>query len=70
MTWYHLSFLAVSVAMLGMTAGPLFSGVMFDLIGDYRAAFLVLAAMAALGSIAALLARKPTGACRGVGPCR
>ena len=48
------------VAMLGMTAGPLFSGAMFDLIGDYRSAFLILAGMAALGSVAALLAHKPS----------
>ena len=48
------------VAMLGMTAGPLFSGAMFDLVGDYRSAFVVLAGMAALGSAAALLARKPS----------
>ncbi len=45
--------------MVGMTAGPLFSGFLFDVAGDYRAPFLVLSALAALGSIAMFLARKP-----------
>jgi cyanate permease len=45
--------------MLGMTTGPVFSGVVRDLTGSYRGAFLVLAVLAALASIAALLATPP-----------
>jgi len=43
-----------------MTGGPLFSGFLYDLAGDYQFAFLVLAALSALGSAAIFLARKPT----------
>lgn len=46
--------------MVGMTSGPLFSGVVYDLTGSYRGAFLTLAALAALSSVAALLAVNPT----------
>ena len=54
-----------SVAMLGMTAGPLFSGAMFDQSCDYRISFLILAGVAALGSAAALLAKQPSLAVKG-----
>jgi len=48
------------IVMIGMTCGPLFSGFLYDLAGDYQFAFLVLAALSALGSAAIFLARKPT----------
>ena len=48
------------IVMIGMTGGPLFSGFLYDLAGDYQFAFLVLAALSALGSAAIFLARKPT----------
>ena len=47
------------IVMVGMTTGMLFSGYMHDLTGNYRLAFLSVAGMAALGSVAALLAVKP-----------
>ena len=47
------------VIMIGMTSGPLFSGIVYDLTGSYRGAFVTLAALAAVASIAALLARPP-----------
>ena len=47
------------MVMIGMTAGPLFSGVIRDLTGDYRYAFLILAGIAVLASVAAVLARPP-----------
>ena len=45
--------------MVGMTSGPMFSGVVFDLTGSYRIAFLTLAGLAAVASLAALMARPP-----------
>lgn len=48
------------IVMIGMTCGPLFSGFLYDLAGDYKTAFLVLASLSALGSVAMFLARKPT----------
>jgi sugar phosphate permease len=47
------------IVMIGMTGGPLFAGFLYDLVGDYQTAFLILAGLAALGSIALFLARKP-----------
>lgn len=47
------------IVMIGMTGGPLFAGFLYDLVGNYQAAFLILAGLAALGSIALFLARKP-----------
>ncbi len=40
-------------------AGPLFAGLMADLTGNYRIAFVVLALVAGSGSIMFMLARKP-----------
>jgi MFS family permease len=45
--------------MLGMTTGPMFSGIVRDVTGSYRVAFLTLAGIAVLGSVAALAARPP-----------
>ena len=45
--------------MVGMTSGPVFSGIVYDLTGSYRGAFLTLAGLAAAASIAALAARPP-----------
>jgi MFS family permease len=45
--------------MIGMTTGPLFAAWLFDVTGSYRDPFLILSGAAALGSISALLARKP-----------
>ena len=47
------------ILMVGMTAGPLFAGFAHDVAGDYRAAFLILALLTALGSGTILLARPP-----------
>ena len=47
------------IVMIGMTAGPLFAGIMYDATGNYQVPFLVLAGLAGLGSLAALAARKP-----------
>ena len=54
-----ISGFASLVIMVGMTIGPLFAGFVYDWTGAYRTAFLVLAALVALGSVAFLLARKP-----------
>jgi MFS family permease len=45
--------------MIGMTSGPMFSGIVYDLTGSYRGAFLTLAGLACVASVAALLARPP-----------
>ncbi|MBT4099959.1 MAG: MFS transporter [Gemmatimonadetes bacterium] len=45
--------------MIGMTTGPMFSGIVRDVTGSYRVAFLTLAGIAVLGSVAALAARPP-----------
>ena len=47
------------MVMIGMTVGPLFSGFIRDLTGNYRYAFLTLAAVAVVASVAAILARPP-----------
>lgn len=48
-----------TIVMTGMIGGPLFAGFLRDWYGDYRVAFLSLAGMAALGSIAMLVASPP-----------
>ena len=47
------------VVMLGMSAGPLLSGVLADLTGDYRAGFLLISGSALVGSLLFALARRP-----------
>lgn len=47
------------IVMVGMVVGPLFAGIMRDSTGSYEAPFLILAAIAGLGSLAVLAARKP-----------
>jgi len=54
-----ISGFSAMLIMVGMTSGPLFSGIVRDLTGSYRGAFLTLALLAVLGSIAALAARPP-----------
>ena len=48
-----------TIVMTGMIGGPLFAGFLRDWYGDYRVAFLSLAGLAALGSIAMLVASPP-----------
>ena len=45
--------------IVGTIAGPLIAGLVYDQTGDYRLGFNILAAMAALGSVSFLLAKKP-----------
>ena len=47
------------VIMLGMIIGPIFAGIMYDQTGSYRLGFLVLAVVAALGSVMFLFVRPP-----------
>lgn len=47
------------VAMLGMMGGPVLAGLLADRTGSYRLGFIVLAALAFLGSCFFLLARRP-----------
>ncbi len=47
------------IVMLGMIAGPLIAGVMADRTGTYTTGFILLASMAALGSVFFILARPP-----------
>ena len=54
-----ISGFASLIIMVGMTTGPLFAGYLHDLTGGYQQAFMVLAGLSALGSIALFLARKP-----------
>ncbi|HEU5323845.1 MAG TPA: MFS transporter, partial [Methylomirabilota bacterium] len=51
--------LSSMVVMLGMMAGPLVAGILADRTGSYVPGFSLLAALAALGSVAFLLARRP-----------
>ena len=46
--------------MFGMAAGPVLAGVLFDTAGDYQTAFLIMASLSAVGSVAMFLARKPS----------
>ena len=48
--------------MVGMTSGPMFSGIVRDLTGSYKGAFLTLAGIAVIGSVSALAARPPNAA--------
>ena len=54
-----ISGFASLIIMVGMTTGPLFAGFLHDLTGNYRQAFMILAGLSALGSVALMLARKP-----------
>ncbi len=47
------------VIMIGMIIGPIFAGVMYDQTGSYRIGFIVLAILAALGSVMFLMVRPP-----------
>ena len=47
------------VVMFGMVGGPLIAGVLADRTGSYEMGFRILAALAALGSIFFVLARRP-----------
>lgn len=47
------------VVMLGMTTGPIFCGVMFDVYGDYERAFTIMALISLTGSICFWFAKPP-----------
>jgi MFS family permease len=47
------------IVMLGMMAGPLVAGILADRTGSYESGFTILAALAALGSVCFVLARRP-----------
>jgi PGF-CTERM protein len=47
------------VLMVGMMGGPLVAGILADRTGTYVPGFSVLAALAALGSVCFVLARRP-----------
>lgn len=47
------------IVMLGMMGGPLVAGILADVTGSYVPGFTLLAALAALGSLAFVLARRP-----------
>ena len=47
------------VAMLGMTLGSLFAGVMKDVFGDYVAAFAIIATLSGLGAVLFAAAERP-----------
>lgn len=49
------------IVMLGMTAGPIVCGVMFDIYGDYQLAFTAMAGVSITGSICFWLAKPPQG---------
>ena len=51
--------LSTSIITLFLITGPLIAGVLADALGNYRLAFIVLSAGAALGSVFWLLAKKP-----------
>ena len=51
--------LSAAIIAVGQVVGPMFAGVMADLTGSYRIAFVVLALAAGSGSVMFLLARKP-----------
>lgn len=51
-----LSFL---ITVIGQIGGPMIAGILADLTGDYRMGFSVIAALAALGSLFFVFARKP-----------
>lgn len=47
------------VMMFGIVTGPLLAGLSYDLLGEYRPAFVLLAILSALGSVFFMLARPP-----------
>jgi len=47
------------IVMMGMMAGPLVAGILADRTGSYRPGFVVLAGLAALGSVCFWLAKRP-----------
>lgn len=47
------------IIIVGTISGPLIAGLMYDVTGDYRLGFDILAVIAALGSIFFILARRP-----------
>lgn len=47
------------VMMFGMILGPLLAGLSYDVLGEYRPMFLLLAVMSAGGPALFMLARKP-----------
>ena len=47
------------VVMIGMTAGPIICGVMFDIYGDYKLAFTAMAVVSLTGSLCFWAARPP-----------
>jgi MFS family permease len=51
--------LSSMIVMLGMIGGPLVAGILADRTGSYIPGFVTLAALAALGSVAFILARPP-----------
>jgi MFS family permease len=51
--------LSSTIVMFGMMGGPIMAGVVADHTGSYDASFRVLAALAALGAIFFLLAKRP-----------
>ena len=50
---------AVPAQAIGQAAGPLFSGLMFDLNGDYGSAFMTYSVMAGVAAVCGYLARRP-----------
>jgi len=48
-----------AIIAVGQVAGPMIAGLLADLTGNYRLGFTVLALMAAMGSMAFMLAIKP-----------
>jgi MFS family permease len=54
--------LALSTQVLAQAAGPLLSGILYDLTGTYQVSLLCFTALSALGVIAALSARPPRSA--------
>ena len=53
------------IVMIGMVAGPIVAGVLKDRTGDYQLGFIILAAVAALGSVWFFLATPPAPPERG-----
>ncbi len=47
------------IVMIGMTTGPIFSGVMFDIFGNYERAFTIMAFVSLTGSICFYFAKPP-----------
>ena len=47
------------IIIIGTISGPIIAGVMYDYTGDYRTGFIILAAIAALGSVFFILAKRP-----------